>query len=190
MRAPEDTEASKLPSFKAMSEFAVKDERVKETIAAERKERAEKPLHGARLIHVRQEHLRRFLNAVRPAERPDHALLFKRVRLLLHLSTHKHTPEGPRFRLVVPLSRNVSPDEYAAVARKVAEDIGMELFDDTTYEPSRLMRETPRTKSPSPPPPPFHRFSILELPVETKTFIHTYPHSPQSISFSHHSRTP
>ena len=40
---------------------------------------------------------------------------------------------------MIPLSRNVSPDEYAAVARKVAEDIGMEMFDDTTYEPSRLM---------------------------------------------------
>lgn len=54
-------------------------------------------------------------------------------------STHKHMPEKPRFRLVIPLSRNVSPDEYVAVARKTAEEIGMELFDDTTYEPSRLM---------------------------------------------------
>ena len=54
-------------------------------------------------------------------------------------STHKHTPEKPRLRLIIPLSRTVSPDEYAAVARKVAEDIGMELFDDTAYEPSRLM---------------------------------------------------
>lgn len=54
-------------------------------------------------------------------------------------STHKHTPEKPRLRLIIPLSREVSPDEYAAVARKVAEEIGMELFDDTTYEPSRLM---------------------------------------------------
>mgnify|MGYP000234857793 FL=1 len=54
-------------------------------------------------------------------------------------STHKHTPEKPRLRLVIPLSRTVTPDEYVAVARKVAEDIGMELFDDTTYEPSRLM---------------------------------------------------
>ena len=54
-------------------------------------------------------------------------------------STHKHTPEKPRLRLIIPLSRTVTPDEYAAVARKVAEDIGMELFDDTTYEPSRLM---------------------------------------------------
>lgn len=54
-------------------------------------------------------------------------------------STHKHTPEKLRLRLVIPFSRNVSPDEYQAVGRKVAEDIGMELFDDTTYEPSRLM---------------------------------------------------
>ena len=30
-------------------------------------------------------------------------------------------------------------DEYSAVARKMVEDIGIELFDDTTYEPSRLM---------------------------------------------------
>lgn len=54
-------------------------------------------------------------------------------------STHKSTPEKPRLRLIVPLSREVTPDEYMAVGRKVAEDIGIELFDDTTYEPSRLM---------------------------------------------------
>lgn len=54
-------------------------------------------------------------------------------------STHKSTPEKPRLRLIIPLSREVTPDEYMAVSRKVAEDIGIELFDDTTYEPSRLM---------------------------------------------------
>ena len=54
-------------------------------------------------------------------------------------STHKHTPEKPRLRLIIPLSREVMPDEYCAVSRKVAEEIGIELFDDTTYEPSRLM---------------------------------------------------
>ena len=54
-------------------------------------------------------------------------------------STHKSTPEKPRLRLIVPLTREVSPDEYMAIGRKVAEDIGIELFDDTTYEPSRLM---------------------------------------------------
>ena len=41
VKAPEDGDAVKLPSFKAMSEFAVKDEKVKLTIARERKEKAE-----------------------------------------------------------------------------------------------------------------------------------------------------
>lgn len=54
-------------------------------------------------------------------------------------STHKHTPEKPRLRLIIPLTREVTPDEYMAVARRVAADIGIEQFDDTTYEPSRLM---------------------------------------------------
>lgn len=54
-------------------------------------------------------------------------------------TTHSHTPQSQRWRLVVPLSREVSPDEYVPIARRVADDIGMDLFDDSTYEPSRLM---------------------------------------------------
>lgn len=54
-------------------------------------------------------------------------------------STHSHTPNAPRLRLVMPLSRAVSPEEYAAVARKIAQDIGIDMCDDTTYEPHRLM---------------------------------------------------
>lgn len=54
-------------------------------------------------------------------------------------STHKHTPEAPRIRLMLPLSREVSETEYPAVARMLAKDIGIDLFDDTTYEPHRLM---------------------------------------------------
>ena len=54
-------------------------------------------------------------------------------------STHKHTPEAPRLRLIFPLARDVSEDEYPAVARKVAQEIGIDMFDDTTYQPHRLM---------------------------------------------------
>lgn len=54
-------------------------------------------------------------------------------------STHKHTPEAPRLRLIIPLSREVTEDEYPALGRMVAKEIGIDLFDDTTYEPSRLM---------------------------------------------------
>ena len=54
-------------------------------------------------------------------------------------STHKHTPENPRLRLIIPLFRDVGEEEYAAVSRLVAKEIGIDLFDDTTYEPERLM---------------------------------------------------
>lgn len=54
-------------------------------------------------------------------------------------STHKHTPDKPRLRLIVPLSRTVTAEEYEAAARKLADSLGIEQFDDTTYQPHRLM---------------------------------------------------
>ncbi|CEP99119.1 virulence-associated E family protein [Paraclostridium sordellii] len=54
-------------------------------------------------------------------------------------TTHKHTKENPRFRIVIPLSDEVDPIEYEAIARKLAFNIGIDYFDDTTYSPSRLM---------------------------------------------------
>ena len=54
-------------------------------------------------------------------------------------STHKHSTEAPRLRLLVPLTRQLSGDEYQAAARMLASDLGMDLFDDTTYQPTRLM---------------------------------------------------
>lgn len=53
-------------------------------------------------------------------------------------STHKHTPEHPRYRLVFPLSRQVKPAEYEPLCRKIAAELGIDLFDDTTYELPRL----------------------------------------------------
>jgi predicted P-loop ATPase len=54
-------------------------------------------------------------------------------------STHSHSPEKPRLRFVIPMTRDVIPDEYPAVARRVAEMIGIETMDPTTYQPARLM---------------------------------------------------
>jgi len=54
-------------------------------------------------------------------------------------STHSHSLKSQRLRLVIPLSRKVTPDEYAALSRRVAGDIGIEYCDDTTYEAHRLM---------------------------------------------------
>lgn len=54
-------------------------------------------------------------------------------------STHSHRPESPRYRLVIPLDRDVTPEEYLPIARRIAEYIGIDTFDDSTYEPHRLM---------------------------------------------------
>ena len=53
-------------------------------------------------------------------------------------STHKHSEKTPRYRLVFPLSRQVTPAEYEPLCRKIAAEIGIDLFDDTTYELPRL----------------------------------------------------
>ena len=54
-------------------------------------------------------------------------------------STHSHTPEKMRLRLIIPLSRTVTPDEYAAISRRIADEMTLTRFDPTTFEPARLM---------------------------------------------------
>lgn len=54
-------------------------------------------------------------------------------------STRKHEENKPRLRVLVPLSRTASADEYEPLARKLASIIGMSLADPTTFEASRLM---------------------------------------------------
>ncbi|MYL41806.1 virulence-associated protein E [Virgibacillus massiliensis] len=54
-------------------------------------------------------------------------------------STRKHEAGKPRLRVLAPLNRTVSADEYEPLARKLASIIGMSFADPTTFEPSRLM---------------------------------------------------
>ena len=54
-------------------------------------------------------------------------------------STRKHQPAAPRLRVLIPLDRTVTADEYEPIARKTSEYIGLEFADPTTFEPSRLM---------------------------------------------------
>ena len=54
-------------------------------------------------------------------------------------STHKSSVLKPRLRFIVPLSRHVSAEEYEACGRKLAYLLGINYFDDSTYEPARLM---------------------------------------------------
>ena len=54
-------------------------------------------------------------------------------------STHKHSPDKPRLRLIVPLDREVSREEYEPIARYIANEYDINAFDDTTFDVCRLM---------------------------------------------------
>lgn len=54
-------------------------------------------------------------------------------------STHKSCPEKPRHRLIIPLDREVSHEEYLAISRKIAGSLNIDLFDPSTFDVNRLM---------------------------------------------------
>jgi putative DNA primase/helicase len=54
-------------------------------------------------------------------------------------TTHGHTPEMPRVRIIVPLIRDVTPDEYVAIARFFANEWDIDCFDECSYRPHQLM---------------------------------------------------
>lgn len=54
-------------------------------------------------------------------------------------STRKHSGYAPRLRVIVPVDRTATADEYEPAARKLASLIGIEFCDPTTFEPHRLM---------------------------------------------------
>lgn len=54
-------------------------------------------------------------------------------------TTFSHRPDQPRFRVVMPLSRPASYDEYQAVSRKVACDVGIELLARESFTPPQMM---------------------------------------------------
>lgn len=54
-------------------------------------------------------------------------------------STRKHTGYVPRLRVLIPLDRTATADEYEPAARKMASLIGIEYCDPTTFDVCRLM---------------------------------------------------
>lgn len=84
-------------------------------------------------------------------------------------STHKHKKGNARYRLIIPLAKNVGPEEYEAIARKIAEDFNIDYFDDTTFQASRLMYW------PSTPIDGDYVFHVLDAPIlDPQTILDSY----------------
>lgn len=54
-------------------------------------------------------------------------------------TTHSSTPDHPRVRLVFPLKRDVTTEEFVAVSRYLAQMLGIDYFDECSYLPNQLM---------------------------------------------------
>lgn len=57
-----------------------------------------------------------------------------------YYSTHKHTPDSPRLRILIPLAKPIPPDRYEALARKIAEQYNwLKAIDPRSFSISQLM---------------------------------------------------
>lgn len=57
-----------------------------------------------------------------------------------YYTTHSHTPEKPRARMIIPVSRDMTPDEFNAAARYYARDNGfITMLDPCSFSPHQLM---------------------------------------------------
>ncbi|MBE7725141.1 MAG: hypothetical protein E7244_12195 [Enterocloster citroniae] len=57
-----------------------------------------------------------------------------------YYTTHSHTPEHPRARMIIPVSRDMTPDEFNAAARYYAQDNGfISMLDPCSFSPHQLM---------------------------------------------------
>ena len=54
-------------------------------------------------------------------------------------TTHSSTEANPRVRLVFPLLRDVTSEKFVAVSRYLAQVLGIDFFDECSYQPNQLM---------------------------------------------------
>ena len=54
-------------------------------------------------------------------------------------TTHSSTEENPRARLVFPLLRDITSEEFVAVSWYLAQMMGIDFFDECSYQPNQLM---------------------------------------------------
>ena len=68
----------------------------------------------------------------------DEYELFNRYTTIVY-TTHTHMPDAPRGRILIPLTRDASPEEYNAIARYLADEIGMSMIDPCSFKLNQMM---------------------------------------------------
>ena len=63
----------------------------------------------------------------------------KTIQYMSCLYSIRHRDDSPRFRIIIPLSRDVEGDEYVAISRLLADEIGIEQVDSVSFTTNQLM---------------------------------------------------
>ena len=85
-------------------------------------------------------------------------------------STHGHRPDSPRYRIVIPLTRDVEGDEYVAISRLLASELGIEQVDPVSFQTNQLMYW------PSTPSDGVYIYEKIEkTPLNPDSFLSKYP---------------
>lgn len=74
-------------------------------------------------------------------------------------TTYSSTPESPRYRIIIPLDREVNPAEYVACVMVVMDMLGTEQFDQGSTQPERYMFKPAAQK------PDFYDWGEVEGPI-------------------------
>ncbi len=96
-------------------------------------------------------------------------------------TTHKHTPEAPRWRVFIPLSEWITPFYYEAMARYVGSVLGMQLMDKTTFQYNRLMY-WPSTSEDG----EFLHFALEGLPISPRQLVEAHPELKRESAWPRH----
>ena len=54
-------------------------------------------------------------------------------------TTHSHMPDRPRYRVVIALEKDISPERYPAVSRYLAAEFGIDQYDPVSFVTNQLM---------------------------------------------------
>lgn len=60
------------------------------------------------------------------------------IRSIIH-TTYRSTPDAPRFRIIIPTDRDMTPAEYRTAAGVLMQRLGVEQFDRGSLQPERYM---------------------------------------------------
>ncbi len=84
--------------------------------------------------------------------------------------THSSSAARRRLRVVAPLSRDCTPEEYVPLALKVMETLGLARFDPTTAQPERLMYDASASSD-----APFALWVADGAPLDVDAWLALYP---------------